>query len=115
MPCVGSWLSQNSFKQRLVADPLGVVDDEHRLVMAGPARADLLIGRVRREPAGIADRGDMDAGDLPELPLGAPEAAEPEQRRLGALRVGAFEGGAAHEMGLGGGNGLRPAGQRLVG
>ena len=65
-------------EQLVVAHALRVVDDEHRLVVAGPAGADLFVSGIRREPAGIADGGDMNAGDLPELALGAPEAAEPE-------------------------------------
>ena len=62
MPWVGLWLSKKSFSSCVVADLLGVEDHEHRLVMAGAAGADLLIGRVRREPAGIADRRDMTPG-----------------------------------------------------
>src|SRR5438067_12837607 len=45
------------FQQRLIARHLRVVDDQHRLGVAGLAAAHLLIGRVRRMAAGITDRG----------------------------------------------------------
>ena len=39
-------------------------------------------------PAGVADRGDVDAvAELPELALGAPEAAHAEHRRLEPLGI----------------------------
>src|SRR3546814_19388675 len=57
-----------------------------------------LIGGIWGEPAGIADRGDDDAGNVPEALLGTPEAAKPEQRHLRPLRIGAFERGSIHEM-----------------
>ena len=50
--------------------------------MAGAAGADLLVGRVGREAARVADRRREDAGRLPELPLRAPEAAQAEERQL---------------------------------
>ena len=50
--------------------------------MAGAARADLLVGRVRREAARVADGRRVDARlRLPEDPLRAPEAAEAEDAR----------------------------------
>jgi hypothetical protein len=63
-------------EQPFVADLLGVVDDENDLVMPGMPGAHLLIGRVRRQAARIADGGDPYAvGEAPELALGTPEAA----------------------------------------
>ncbi len=62
--------------------------------MSGPAGADLLIGRVRRGAAGIADGRGHDAGELPERLLVAPEAAEPEDRGLRAVRPRPGEGRA---------------------
>src|SRR5262249_27885286 len=82
------------FQQLVIADALGVIDHEHRLVVPGKPRANFLVGRVRRKAPGITDRGHMHARDLPELPLCAPEAAEPEQRLLRALGVWAFKSGA---------------------
>ena len=57
MPWVGSWFSQKSLQQLLVRDLRRVEDDQHRLGVAGAAAADLLVGRVRRVAAGVADRG----------------------------------------------------------
>src|SRR5919197_4050512 len=80
--------------QQLVVRALrGVVDDQHGLGVAGAAAADLLVGGVRRVAAGVADGGGDDAGRLPEEALGAPEAAEREDRRarpLGERRLDAL-------------------------
>ena len=62
--------------------------------MAGAAGARLAVGRVGREAAGVADGGGVDAGDLPELALGAPVAAHAEHDLLEALGEGALHGGA---------------------
>src|SRR4029453_11069635 len=59
----------------LVAGLGGVEHDEHGLGVAGPRRADLLIGRVAGVAAGVADRRGPHAVGLPEDALGAPEAA----------------------------------------
>ena len=73
--------------QDLVARHLrGVEHDEHGLGVAGRAAADLLVGRVRRVAAGVADGGRVDAVELPEQPLGAPEAAHADDQRLHAAR-----------------------------
>ena len=72
-------------EQLLVRDLRRVVGDQHDLGVAGPAGADLLVGRVRGVAAGIADGRRHDAGELPEVLLVAPEAAETEDRGLGAL------------------------------
>src|SRR5919197_263870 len=69
----------------VVCDLRGVVDDQHGLGVAGAAAADVLVGGVRRVAAGVADGGGDDAGRLPEEPLGAPEAAEREDRRARPL------------------------------
>ena len=53
--------------------------------MAGLAGAHLAIGRVRRVAADVADRRGDDAGELPVVLLGAPEAAEREDRGSGAV------------------------------
>src|SRR5262249_22015748 len=44
------------------------------------------------------DRGDVDTVELPEGLLGAPEAAEPEQRLLAALGIGALQGAMVDEV-----------------
>src|SRR4029077_4495648 len=63
---------EEGLEKLLVADLRRVVNEEHSLVMPGHARTNLFVSRVRREPAGIADGGDVDARHVPELPLGAP-------------------------------------------
>ena len=67
-------------QQLVVGDLLRAVDHEHDLVVAGAPAADLLVGGVRRVAAGVADRRRVDARRLPEAALGAPEAAQPEDR-----------------------------------
>jgi hypothetical protein len=53
--------------------------------VAGARAADLLVERVRREPARVADRGGVDAVGAPEDPLRAPEATHAHDRALEAL------------------------------
>ena len=55
--------------------------------MAGAPAAHLLVGGVRGEACGVADGGRVHAVELPERPLGAPEAAEGEHRRLETVGV----------------------------
>ena len=62
--------------------------------MTGPAGADLLVRRVRGVATGIADGRRHDAGELPEVLLVAPEAAEAEDRGLRAVGPRAGERGA---------------------
>src|SRR4051812_30234053 len=62
-------------EQLLGGDALRVVRHQHSLGVAGAGRAGLLVGRVGRVAALVADRGGHDAGQLPEDALGAPEAA----------------------------------------
>ena len=99
-PWVGSWLSQKSFSRRLVADDGRVEDDADGLGVAGAAGAHLVVRRVLREPAGVADGRGVDALGLPELALGAPEAAQAEDRDLvpGGPRAGHRR--AQHGVGL---------------
>src|SRR5215207_10422893 len=63
-----------------VGDLLGVKGDEHGLGVPGTAAANLLVGRVQREASRVAGRRRVNAVDLPELALGAPEAAEAKDR-----------------------------------
>src|ERR1700733_3766402 len=70
-------------EQALVGNLFWIVDHEHDFVVAGAAGADFLVGRVRRQTAGIADRGDVDAvAELPETALRSPKTAQPEHRRF---------------------------------
>src|SRR5690349_23646479 len=55
-------------QELLVAELLRIVDDEHDLIVPGLPGAHLLIGRIGREAAGVANCGDPDAGaEIPEL------------------------------------------------
>src|SRR6185437_2356450 len=88
-------------EQRVVADDARIEDDQHGLGMAGEAGADFLIGGVGRVAAGIAHRGGVDAGQAPEAALGAPEAAEAEDRRLEPGRERRLQRMPVDEMRLG--------------
>ena len=103
------------FEQRLVAGQRRVVDDEHRLGVAGAAAAHLLIARVRGRAAGIADGGHPHPGSLPEHALGAPEAAEPENRLLEPCRIGPGERVAVDKVPVGRLDRLGAAGQAVFG
>jgi hypothetical protein len=46
--------------------------------VVGEAGADFVVGRVLRLAAGIADRGAVDAGDLPEQALGPQKQPSPK-------------------------------------
>src|SRR5437870_2263662 len=83
------------------------------LGMAGSPAADLLVGGVGGEAAGVAYGGRVDALGFPEEALGAPEAAHPEDRALHPLREGALQGRAQHLVALGDGHLLPPARQGL--
>src|SRR3970282_1373053 len=79
----------------LIGDLRRVEDDADRLSVAGLARARLLVRRVGREDALVADGGAPHAGQLPEALLGPPEAAEGELGYLRAIRVGPGDRAAA--------------------
>ncbi len=83
--------------------------------MAGPAGAHLLVGRVRRVAAGVADRRRVDAGRLPEHPLGAPEAAHADDRGLEAVGERRAERRAEHLVALRHLHLGVPAGERRAG
>jgi hypothetical protein len=57
---------EDDFQKLVVADSLGVENDPYRLGVTGFAGADFLIGGVRRETAGAADRRRPNPGRLPE-------------------------------------------------
>jgi hypothetical protein len=86
-------------QETLVGDLRRVIHHEHHLVVAGLAAADLLIGRIGREAAGVSHRGRVDAvAQFPELTLGAPEAAHAEHRGLQALGPRSHERMTVDEM-----------------
>src|SRR5207247_2729971 len=73
-------------KHLVVGDLLRVEHHEHDFSVPGGTAAHLAIDGIGSVPSGIADGGRIDAGKLPELPFGAPETAEPEERELQSLR-----------------------------
>src|SRR3954470_19643890 len=99
----------------LVADLGGVEDGEHGLGVAGPRRADLLIGGVLRVAAGVADRRGPHAVGLPEDALGAPEAAHADDDLLEALGPRGRQRVAEHLVALGDGDHLVTAGEGVLG
>ena len=71
-------------QQALEGDRGRVIDDAHDFGVARAAAADVLIGRIARRPAGVADGGHIDpVAGLPEFALRAPEAAHAEEDLLG--------------------------------
>src|SRR5215218_6017265 len=92
-----------------------VEHDEHGLGVAGRAAADLLVRRVRRVAARVAGGGRVDAVELPAQPLGAPEAAEPDDELLHLLGKRGLERGPEHVVALGDGDRSVPSRQRPVG
>src|SRR5947207_3171828 len=95
-----------NFQHRVVRRHLRIEDDEHDLGVAGHAGAHFPIRRIRRVAAGVADRGRVDAGRLPELPLRTPEAAHPEDRLLEAGGKRRRDAVAVHIMSIGDGHRL---------
>src|SRR5690348_4527103 len=101
-------------EQLIVTDLLRIVDDEHDFGMAGAAGANLFVARIGRVAAGIADRGRIDARQLPEDALRAPEAAHGEDRGLEPFGEGRLEPVAVDEMPLRHAHLLRAARQRVL-
>src|SRR5262249_41906384 len=86
-------------EQLLIGNLFRVEYHQHDLVVTGLARTDFLIGGIWREPARIADRGNVNpVAQLPKLALGAPEASQAENRGFRALRIWPFERAAVDEM-----------------
>src|SRR3954465_16081757 len=85
-------------EQLFVAHDLGIEDHQHDLGMVGEAAADLLVSRVLRLAAGVADGGGINALRFPEQPLCAPEAAHAEHRLLQAGGKRRLERMAVHEV-----------------
>src|SRR5829696_2149818 len=99
-----------------VGDLLGVEDDEHGLGVSGMTAANLLVGRVWGKASRVADCCRVDAIDLPELALDAPEAAETEDRGAHTLGDRRLKWRAEHGVSLGNGERrLLPPGKRLSG
>ena len=105
------WVAQ----QRAQGDPARIVYDQHRLGMAGHAAAHLLIGRVGRVAAGIADRRHMHPVHSPEHALRPPEAAQAKLNLAHALREWRPQRHPADMMHTQSGHGGLPTGQALLG
>src|ERR1700677_2091156 len=69
---------EKNFEQLLVADLGRIVFDVHHLRMAGPVRADLLVGGVLRLATLIPDGRFLHAGGLAKRFLHAPETTRAE-------------------------------------
>src|SRR5206468_913521 len=65
-------------EQGLVGNLLGIEGHLHRFGVPGPARANLLVGRLAHRPARVADGGLDNAGGLAEGFLDAPETTGAE-------------------------------------
>src|SRR5207237_1547608 len=77
-------------EQCLVIREFWIIGHKHGFGVAGKSAAHLLVGRVRRRPAGVAHRGNPNTRRLPKHPLRTPEAAESEESRFhaGGIRPG---------------------------
>src|SRR5687767_8944101 len=85
-------------EQALIAHRSWIENDLYCLRMAGEPSAHLLIGRIGRVSANVADCRDMHAPYVPERLFRAPVAAESEIGDLAALGIRALERSAVHEM-----------------
>ncbi len=79
-----------NLEQVLITDFSGIVDDLHRLGMAGQPRAHFFVSWVGSEPADAAHRRHPHARNGPERFFRPPVAAEREIGDFAAFRVGAF-------------------------
>ena len=70
----------------LVADHFRFVDHQHHFGVAGQARADFFVGRVRGVAARITHHGADHAFAFPELAFRTPEAAQTKNRKVDILR-----------------------------
>src|SRR5215211_682784 len=86
-----------------VRDLLRIEDDEHGLGVPGSSATNLLIGRVWCEASRVANCCRVNAVDLPEFTLGAPEAAETKDRGTQTLGKGWLKERAKHGVLLGNG------------
>src|SRR3984885_412695 len=89
-------------QQLLITDALWVEDHLDRFRMAGGSGADLLIARIFRAAAGVADRGRIHPRQLPEGLLGAPEATHREQGAFQAVGKWRLDAMTIYKMRLGG-------------
>ncbi len=96
-------------------DHLRIKNHPHDFGVAGAARADFLIGRMGREPAGISDRRHPDARQLPKFALNAPKTAHREHGPLKAGRDRRVKRALEDKMRACGDDWLVAAGQGLGG
>ncbi len=90
-------LLEEGLEEFLVGHDLGVEHDLDHFRVAGHAGRRFVIGRVGGNATGITDRGHVDAGDFPEQPFGAPEAAHAEIGRFEAFRIRTVQRAAVDE------------------
>src|SRR5580658_6963459 len=109
-----SWVMRfpERLEQVLVTDLLGIVDDAHDFGMPGLTGANLLVGRIRREAARVADGARVNTGKLPEKPLRAPEAPKAKHGLAHARRERRHNAMSVDEVGLRDLKGRSAPGQR---
>jgi hypothetical protein len=66
--------------------------------MTGQPAASFLIGGVWRYTASIANRRDMNTGQLPKQPFGTPKTAKAKNNLLHSVRHRTGKGSAKHRM-----------------
>src|SRR5210317_438829 len=66
--------------------------------MTGQSAASFLVSRVWRHPASIANRRDMNTGQLPKQPFGTPKTAKTKDNLLHPVRHRTDQGRAKHRM-----------------
>ena len=88
-------------KELRVANLLRIVDDQHNFVVPRLSTADFVIGWIRGTPGGVTHRSGIDAGDLPELALRTPEAAQAKHRLAQVGRKRGLQGVAIDVVLLG--------------
>lgn len=107
-------LFEKDLQQVAEGDNRWIEDDLDDFCVTGETGCGLVIAGVGRDAARIADGGDMDAGDLPEQPLGTPETSHAEIGDLQTVRIGALEGATVDEMMLRRLHSVRPARQGAI-
>src|SRR3954453_2068609 len=85
-------------QQLVIRDLLRIEHHEHDLVVPGQPGAAFPIRRVLGLAARVAGGGRVDARQLPELLLGAPETAEPEHRPFHPIRIGTVDRGVLQHV-----------------
>ena len=98
-------------EQSVEAHETRVEHDQHSFVVACLSTAHLLIRRVWCAPPRVPHGRRVDSGNLPEHPLGTPEASHSEEHLFNALRKRRDQWRFLNEMFRRNGHCLHPARQ----